>query len=343
MGLKYIKTQTNFLGIGGVNLGSSLGEIVLQIKLRDGNLLEDTFFIVKNITSYSPKSDYNPVQWDLPPNQLADTKYHQPGQIEALLGVGIWIQIVEPGIKKDKNNQALAQNTKLGYVIFKYKQDPYQIEHPYIGAITRGSSIAQLTEAIQRLWEIEELPQQKFQTDEEKACEAFFIKTHTRDHNGRYIVRIPFNEKIKTLGKSRKMALHQFFAMEGKMKRNIEFATKYRLFMSEYETLGHMSQIHDQEEGYYTPHHGVLSSSKFRVVFNASAKTTSGISLNETQMVGEKLQQDLFVTLISFRQYQYGITADIEKMYRQILIHPDERKYQKIIWRDNENGPIKTY
>lgn len=343
LGLKYTKTHTNFLGIGGANLGSSLGEVVLQIELKNGNLIKDTFFVVKNITNYSPKSNYNPVQWDLQSNQLADTKYHQPGQIEALLGVGIWIQIIEPGIKKDNGNQALAQNTKLEYVIFKYIRDPYQIEHPYIGAISMGSSIAQLTESIQRLWEIEELPQQKFQTDEEKACEAFFEKTHTRDHTGRYIVRIPFNEKIKELGKSRKMALHQFFAMERKMKRNDEFANKYRIFMSEYETLGHMSPIHDKEEGYYTPHHGILSSNKFRIVFNASAKTTNGISLNETQMIGEKLQKDLFVLLISFRQYQYGITADIEKMYRQILVHSDDRKYQKILWRKNESEPIKTY
>lgn len=128
------------------------------------------------------------------------------------------------------------------------------------------------------------------------------------------------------------------------MKRNAEFATKYRAFMSEYETLGHMTQVRDvQEDGYYTPHHGVLSSNKFRVVFNASAKTTTGVSLNETQLVGEKLQQDLFVVLMNFRQYKYGITADIEKMYRQILIHPDDRKYQKILWRENEQEPIRTF
>lgn len=49
-----------------------------------------------------------------------------------------------------------------------------------------------------------------------------------------------------------------------------EFGDKYRLFM--YETLGHMEEIWEkEEEGYYTPHHGVLSASKFRVVFNASS------------------------------------------------------------------------
>lgn len=93
-----------------------------------------------------------------------------------------------------------------------------------------------------------------------------------------------------------------------------------------------MTKIRDEyEDGYYTPHHGVLSSNKFRVVFNASAKTTSGVSLNETQLVGEKLQRDLFITLINFRQYKFAMTADIEKIYRQISVHQNVRKFQKIL------------
>ena len=71
---------------------------------------------------------------------------------------------------------------------------------------------------------------------------------------------------------------YNLLATENRMKRNSDFGDKYRLFMSEYETLGHMEEIWEkEEEGYYTPHHGFLSSSKFRIVFNASSKTRRGI------------------------------------------------------------------
>lgn len=30
-------------------------------------------------------------------------------------------------------------------------------------------------------------------------------------------------------------------------------------------------------------------------------------------------------------------------MYRQILIYPDGRIYQKILWRENEHVALKTY
>lgn len=99
----------------------------------------------------------------------------------------------------------------------------------------------------------------------------------------------------------------------------------------------------EHESGYYIPHHGVITAEKFRVVFNGSMKTTSGISLNETQLVGEKLQPDLFITLMNFRKYKYGITADIEKMYRQVLVHESDKQYQKILWRPNEQTPVKVY
>lgn len=344
LGLKPTVSRTTFLGIGGTSLGASLGELTIQTKLKNGKTISNNFFVVKKITSYSPQPSDQQITWGIPRSQLADDQYTQPGQIEALLGAGIWIQIIKNKIIKARNNKALAHQTELGYVIFENQSDPYQNEDPYIGAISKGPSIKQLSDSIQRLWEMEELPQQKILTDEEKACEEVYAKSHSRDSKGRYIVRIPFNQKIKELGASRKMAMHQFFAMEGRMKRNAEFATKYKAFMTEYEALGHMSQVRDEaQDGYYTPHHGVFSSNKFRVVFNASAKTTTNISLNETQMVGEKLQPDLFVTLINFRQYKYGLTADIEKMYRQILVHQDDRKYQKILWRGSPQGPIKTY
>ena len=87
------------------------------------------------------------------------------------------------------------------------------------------------------------------------------------------------------------------------------------------------------ENGYYLPHHCVtkLSSTatKHRVVFDASAKAPNLQSLNDNLMVGPKLQADL---LLKFR---YAFSADIEKMYRQIAINPEDYKYHLLLWRNN--------
>lgn len=37
------------------------------------------------------------------------------------------------------------------------------------------------------------------------------------------------------------------------------------------------------------------------------------------------------------------MSVDIEKMYRQICIHPDDADYQRILWRNGPNEPVKDY
>jgi len=76
----------------------------------------------------------------------------------------------------------------------------------------------------------------------------------------------------------------------------------YFEFMQEYEELGHMNQINEDtsstEERYYLPHHTVFKSSssttRTRVVFDGSCRSSNELSLNDTLLVGPTIQQDLY-------------------------------------------------
>ncbi|XP_052755148.1 uncharacterized protein LOC128201625 [Galleria mellonella] len=98
---------------------------------------------------------------------------------------------------------------------------------------------------------------------------------------------------------------------------------------------------------YFLPHHGVYrehsSTTKLRVVFDASAATSSGVSLNDIQQVGPPLQRDLVDILLRFRQHRYTACADVEKMYRQCLLNELQRDLQLIVWRDNPSEPLGIY
>ncbi|XP_026745831.1 uncharacterized protein LOC113507176 [Trichoplusia ni] len=123
----------------------------------------------------------------------------------------------------------------------------------------------------------------------------------------------------------------------------------YDAFMSEYELLGHMTQFKPSDTdptGYYIPHHGVLreqsTTTKLRVVFNASCPTSSGISSNDIQMVGPTIQDDLLAILLRFRQYKYVLSGDVQMMYRCVDVHPSDRHLQRILWRDN-SSQVQVY
>lgn len=106
--------------------------------------------------------------------------------------------------------------------------------------------------------------------------------------------------------------------------------------MQEYIDLGYMIHVSDDHEsGYYMPHHSVIQTSgittKVRVVFDASAKSDKGISLNEVLLTGPTIQDNLFTILLRFRTHVYAMTSDIAQMYRQICVHPDHHTFQRIL------------
>ena len=191
---------------------------------------------------------------------------------------------------------------------------------------------------LEKFWLMENYGEKKHYSREEEACERHFSENVGRDSEGKYVVRLPFKKEKKDLGMSYDMARRRFFALEKRLAKNSDLQQKYHQFMREYEELGHMelttSLIRLRETRLTT---------KLRVVFNALAKTTTGISLNETMMVGPTIQDGIFTLVLRFRQHRIVLNADIEKMYRQFWVHTDDRKYQKILWRYNSDQPLKTY
>ena len=64
------------------------------------------------------------------------------------------------------------------------------------------------------------------------------------------------------------------------------------------------------------------TTTKLRAVFDTSMKSTSGVSLNDTLMVGPTVHPSLVDVLLRFRKYRIAIFADISKMYRAVELPP---------------------
>ncbi|XP_037872899.1 uncharacterized protein LOC119629793 [Bombyx mori] len=107
------------------------------------------------------------------------------------------------------------------------------------------------------------------------------------------------------------------------------------------------NEIH-KRKSVYLPHHAVVhtdrETSKTRVVFDASAKGSNCVSLNDELLVGPQLQEDLRNILMRSRLHRVYYASDIQKMYLQILLYEEDAdRYQRLLWRENDTDPIKEY
>ncbi|XP_008178271.1 uncharacterized protein LOC103307771 [Acyrthosiphon pisum] len=246
-----------------------------------------------------------------------------------------------------------ALDTKIGWIIFGSFSTSNTT--PLVALTTAVDQ--SIDDQLSRFWEIEEPAASVSPTTEEQWCETFFKNSTSRDSSGRFCVAFPFHDLFTNsvqfqtlsphgLGESRSVALKRFHNLERRLAKDAELYAAYRQFMSTYLRLGHM--VLAPEPGkYFIPHHAVLKAdgdmSKIRVVFDASSVSSSGRSLNDVLCTGPKLQVDLRDILLRSRLHRFILTADIVKMYRQILIRSEDRVFQHIFWRDSPSDNLQEY
>ncbi|XP_076396344.1 uncharacterized protein LOC143265864 [Megachile rotundata] len=331
--------------IGAINGMHTISKYSVEVHFRSihndfsKNL---TFLTLPKIADLVPEESFARESIKIPANlKLADPLFHIPRPVDMLIGSGATLSLLsidQINLEHNSGNLIL-QKTQLGWVIAGgfggEKASP-----------AATCNLANLSEQLAKFWTIEDANSKSSKTSEESSCEIHYAKETTRGADGRYIVRLPFRSDGCDLGNSRSTALRRFHSLQRKLNSNLGLKTEYYKVMQEYVDLGHMSLVCEENtNGYYLPHHAVTkmssSTTKVRVVFDASAKTDKGISLNDILMIGPTIQPTLFEQLLRFRSHIYVLTADIEKMYRQVLVHPDDRRYQRIFWY--HNGEIKVW
>lgn len=357
LGLEKKKYKLVITGVGQLNSNvNHKTTILIKSRINDYSA-EVTCLVLDHITDHLPTISFDINKLNIPQTiRLADPKCSVSQKIDMLIGADLFWELLCNGQHNLGKNLPVLQKTRLGWILGgKFIQNDYI--NPINKTIVNFNAIG-IQEQLEKFWMLEECnsgdPYLKY-SQEEKYCEDHFLKTHKRTEAfpHRFIVNIPLKDNVSNLGKSREFALKRFYSLERKLERDSKLKAEYTAFLSEYENLGHMTKINDESlelinPKYYLPHHSVIketsSTTKVRVVFDASMKTSfSGPSLNDVQCVGPTIQDDIFAILIRFRKHEFVISADIAKMYRQILINKEQRNLQLILWRSDSSQEVNCY
>ena len=117
----------------------------------------------------------------------------------------------------------------------------------------------------------------------------------------------------------------------------------FNAVVEEYLTLGHAELVPSEDltkspsESYYLPMHGVVKESstttKLRMVFDTSAKTSTGYSLNHILLPGPSLYPKLTKMINQLCLNKIGMSGDISKIFREISLDKSEYDFHRFIVR----------
>lgn len=241
---------------------------------------------------------------DIVRTDLADEEFHIPGAIDVILGAGTMARLLCEGLLCSEGGFG-AQRTSLGWSLFGAEAELTSAQCVF-ASIELEDPLERLA---QRFWEIEEPAERNNRTEEQEQCEQIFRQSHVylpRDKV--YVVRIPLRAEWREIGSTREAALRIFFQVHRRLERNPELKLKYVDTMNDYLARGHLVRANPPVKGdicCYLPHYCVTK--KFRVVFNGSFPSSNGTSLNQMQLVGERLQEDLSSILLRFRGNRFAM------------------------------------
>lgn len=347
-------TTVNFTGAQATPLqvSQAISQVSLCPVASNTPSLSVTAAIVHKVTCDLPLQGASHVR-DMPhikPLALADPTFHLPGRVDLLLGCDLIPDIMLEGQIAGPKNAPMAIETVFGWAILgKYLPQ----------GVTQTVNIISPTEVnptdsiLTRFWEVEEPPDSTSMfTPDEELVQQHYAESHVyKPDPGHYQVSLPRVKHHTTLGLSRPQALHRYLSNEKALVRKGNHEA-FQAVIQEYLDLGHAEKIPSSDltsakEHYYLPMHGVIkessTSTKLRVVFDASAKTSNHSSLNDTLHTGPTLHPTLDTILLRFRMHSVALSADISKMYRAVHLDPEDRDLHRFIWREQPTDPLSDF
>ncbi|XP_036342838.1 uncharacterized protein LOC118752096 [Rhagoletis pomonella] len=359
LGLQRHPTAADICGVGPNLFSQSRSLVSCTLRSCFAAHIESAY-VLKQLTAPLPSQEIVPQDMaHLRGLALADPKYYQPKRIDRIIGADMIAQILEPETRIGHVNQPIAQKTHLGWIL----SGRINSDTPSTVTIRCHHSNLELEGLVRKFFENEHVPTSVPMSAQDQWCEDFSHSTYTRQANGKYLVRLPLKslyDPNQTIGKSKQIALNRFHELERRLQRNADLREQYEDGIEDYFRLNQIRPAMTMEELHCSttkcnqltvtscvlPHHAVVKetsvTTKLRIVYDASSKTSNGRSLNDLLCIGPPLQNDLSAVILKWRLHRYVFLADIQKMYRCIDMNLEDSNYQRILWR-NKDGHVYEY
>ena len=239
----------------------------------------------------------------------------------------------------------VALETKFGWVLSGGTEHPDPVS---LHVASLHTSTTTGDDLLRRFWEVEEKPLAPLTLSlDEKYVLQHYADNHACTNTGRFVVPLPRKSDAGAIGESRSQAVRRFLLLECSLCSRKEFQA-FDEVMRNYFDKGHAEPVADDDlqkppwEVFYFPMHAVQKESstttKLRAVFDASAKSSTDVSLNNTVLVGPTVHPPLVNVLLRFRLHCIALVTDVSQMYRAMEFIDSDRDLHRFVWRRSPEG-----
>ena len=158
--------------------------------------------------------------------------------------------------------------------------------------------------------------------------------------DGHYEMGLLWKEKDIHPPNNRAVAELRLRHLGRRLKQDPDLKQRYTAAINDYIIKGY-AKIEESTTGdktWYLPHHLVINPhkpGKVRAVFDAASKYKN-TSLNDQLLVGPDLINSLVRILIRYRQEPVALIADIEAMFHQVKVRPEDCDALRFLWWDGD-------
>ena len=257
--------------------------------------------------------------------KLADTYQSGKEQVDILIGADYYYKIIEGETKKGRcSDEPTAISSKLGWILCGSIKGQ---QHATTTAMFSTVDVKEATMSLKHFWDLESIGiVDKGQTKSMEEIDATALFKEGLSYDGqRYQVSIPWKRNHPELKDNYHQAVQRLKSIENSLKRDEIKQQDYSEAITQYVREGFAEEvksenIHQTENKVrYLPHHAVYrrdkTTTKTRIVFDASAKVGHGPSLNDCILQGPALQPNLVSVLIRFRSHPVALMTDIKKIF----------------------------
>ena len=173
-------------------------------------------------------------------------------------------------------------------------------------------------------------------TDEEIRYERVMNESWSRNDEGHFEVKLPWKIDPNTLENNRSQAIHRDDNLNKQLAKKSRVEKLFSEQIQGMITKGVLKKVENKQPKRYLPLLAVVNlerdTTKVRVCLDARTKFKNR-SLNDALLKGKLEMPDILQIITSFRVGKYAILGDVQKMFWQIHVHPDDQKFQGVIWR----------